>query len=237
MIPFIRRRGIPFIWKTTYVVGGVFIGCVLALLNAIFSEPNKKTKRIAILGHTLSGKSTLWKGLQYLERQNDRNHKATHYEEIKEFEMSVNKEGKKITIAESADIGGDYILLEEFIDKVVRDDTHIFYLIDATKLAENEEEIKKHFKLIEDYIRGLYKDIPTDPLELNPSRPAEVSQKELKNVTMEVLFTHVDQEGFDINAMKEFIEKNNIKSSKNVNLLEMDSILRIRQGIIDSVKE
>lgn len=116
---------------------GFFPLAILAYLISIIPSP--ETKRIAILGHKGSGKTTLWKKLKG-ELSHSSETSVTHdAEKIDQFTIQCN-DGRTLTIAATKDIGGSKENFKQYFEEVVPPSTFVYYLIDATVLLKEDSK-------------------------------------------------------------------------------------------------
>lgn len=90
--------------------------------------PNEANS-IVILGTKRSGKSTLWKGLGGIETVKAN----TSIEPVKSFDI-VRKDGSKVTVSETYDIGGEDELVANY-GLIIKEDTFIYYLVDSNEVT------------------------------------------------------------------------------------------------------
>lgn len=173
------------------------------LLEIIFKQrkPNKKTVKIIILGPQYSGKTELWCGLRRIVNKSKGGTEGKS--EIKEFELGKKKDGTKVFVEDSIDIGGGDSYVKEYDNLLVSDGTFIYYLIDVRKIKQDKEDTRIRLRKI----------------------ASLVTKKDLHNCGITILGTHIDTDDEDGNypgtkddAKKEIIREilgNTIKGLKS----------------------
>lgn len=125
------------------ILGLPFILIWLIIIIIKDNIPNKKTRKIAILGEVDSGKTVLWCKLQdkpYTKR-------ATYKEQIKQFPIT-RKDGTIVYVENTYDIGGlDRFVGEEY-KEIIKDGTFVYYLVDLTKLQEKRDTTRQRLTKI-----------------------------------------------------------------------------------------
>ncbi len=89
-----------------------------------------KASYIVILGPKRSGKSNLWKDLGGIEEVKAN----TGYEPIQSFEIKRSN-GTTVKISETADIGGEDEFVGDYYDRLIKEDTFIYYLVDSNDVT------------------------------------------------------------------------------------------------------
>ncbi len=120
---------LPLLALIPLIVGGsIFIG---GEIWDILTDDSKKTlracKKIVILGDRGSGKTTLWNGLRGL-RTSGGYTQTMGLENIESFDIKVN--GRTVTIAKGADIGGSEELVGSYYKKLLTVEGDKLILVD-----------------------------------------------------------------------------------------------------------
>ena len=100
---------------------------LIDLIDLLFPD---KAKNIIILGTKRSGKSTLWKGLGGIQsvRAN------TRLEPIRSF-VITRKDGSKVTISETYDIGGEEENVKDY-SRIIKEEPFIYYLVNSNEVSD-----------------------------------------------------------------------------------------------------
>lgn len=151
------------LWPLAILFGGL-----IALLIGLASSPNQKTKRIVILGSSMSGKTTLWNQLRnravgYMYNP------TTGVSYVESFTIKVDSHEVKVLAAK--DIGGSDTMVRYYDELIKENDTFIYFLVDLTKLQEAKQEIRARLQLVSKCIKD----------------------KKLNNCGFKIIATHFDQ--------------------------------------------
>lgn len=198
-----------------------FFGWKLArLVWMIWKEyhPDSTTKSIVILGCAGSGKTHLWRKLQ--GEHYDESDRATHLEKVKSFVLGRNRNGI-VHVKETDDIAGSDGFIKKY-DKLIEDDTFVYFLINLTRLEEEKQD--------------------------NRSRLDKIGRikRNKKNVKLNIIGTHAIE--YNINekaARKAILEKvfskdiKTIKTPNNIRIIDTKDDARIeelRNEILKSIE-
>lgn len=213
------QEAIPFI----PIVIGMLIAAAMGYGIKLYFFPSKKTKKIAILGYMLSGKTTLWAQLR--NRICSKDYYPTYEDAIDCFVISVD--GRKVSICATKDIGGGDNWVQHYED-VIDDGTFIYYLVDLTRLKETKREIRSRLQKISKIIK----------------------EKKYKDCGLKIIATHYDvysmNKGYSsredaAGEVKQVIDAKSIKDFDididdrviAVNLLDPNDIETIKREIIN----
>ena len=186
------------IWPIIPVLG-------LSLLWKYFRKkqsPDSTTKSIVILGCSGSGKTHLWQKLQGMEFE--RIDKATGSPEyVESFDLGKNANGIVVKVKTTKDIPGLPGFVGEYYDKLIENDTFIYYLINLTRIEAEKDDNQARLCKIESVIR------------------------EKKNAKLKLIGTHFgDFEGNKndaIGAIDE-IARDSISTFCNIQIVELKNI-------------
>lgn len=175
----------------------VLIGSFLVFLMSLPDSPNEKTKRIVILGSSMSGKTTLWKQLKdRLVGYDDHvstsgkaviasgEYRTTGLATIDSFKVKYKE--NEVRILATKDIGGGDLWVKYYDELITEDGTFIYFLVDLTKLQDAKQEIRSRLQLISKHIKD----------------------KKLSNCGFKIVATHFDEyeekmEGQDYMTVRE----------------------------------
>lgn len=175
----------------------VLIGSFLVFLMSLPDSPNEKTKRIVILGSSMSGKTTLWKQLKdRLVGYDDHvstsgkaviasgKYRTTGLATIDSFKVKYKE--NEVRILATKDIGGGDLWVKYYDELITEDGTFIYFLVDLTKLQDAKQEIRSRLQLISKHIKD----------------------KKLSNCGFKIVATHFDEyeekmEGQDYMTVRE----------------------------------
>ena len=175
----------------------VLIGGFLVFLMSLPDSPNEKTKRIVILGSSMSGKTTLWKQLKdRLVGYDDHvstsgkaviasgEYRTTGLATIDSFKVKYKE--NEVRILATKDIGGGDLWVKYYDELITEDGTFIYFLVDLTKLQDAKQEILSRLQLISKHIKD----------------------KKLSNCGFKIVATHFDEyeekmEGQDYMTVRE----------------------------------
>lgn len=192
------------------------------------TKPNIKTKSIVILGTKASGKTTLWNRLKGYKFSGE--YKVTALDKVEKF--IIEKAGKAVEIESTKDIGGGDSWVTEY-DKIIKKDTFILYLVNATDLIEKAgaQPVRSRIQKIQNIIYN----------------------NRLENVGFRIYITHTDKfleknpdmtDAMLIIVMKKYLDLESIKVKNDVkyeytavNLISDSDIDTIKKDIIDKVYE
>lgn len=146
----------------------ILFGGLIALLIGLASSPNQKTKRIVILGSSMSGKTTLWNQLR---------NRAVGYKyaptvvlsDVESFTIKIDS--REVKVLATKDIGGSDMMVRYYDELIKENDTFIYFLVDLTKLQEAKQEIRARLQLVSKCIKD----------------------KKLNNCGFKIVATHFDQ--------------------------------------------
>lgn len=175
----------------------VLIGSFFIFLMSLSDSPNEKTKRIVILGSSMSGKTTLWKQLKdRLVGYDDHvstsgktviasnEYRTTGLATIDSFKVKYKE--NEVRILATKDIGGGDLWVKYYDELITEDGTFIYFLVDLTKLQDAKQEIRSRLQLISKHIKD----------------------KKLSNCGFKIVATHFDEyekkmEGQDYMTVRE----------------------------------
>lgn len=175
----------------------VLIGSFFIFLMSLSDSPNEKTKRIVILGSSMSGKTTLWKQLKdRLVGYDDHvstsgkaviasnEYRTTELATIDSFKVKYKE--NEVRILATKDIGGGDLWVKYYDELITEDGTFIYFLVDLTKLQDAKQEIRSRLQLISKHIKD----------------------KKLSNCGFKIVATHFDEyekkmEGQDYMTVRE----------------------------------
>ena len=151
-------------------------------LMSLSDSPNEKTKRIVILGSSMSGKTTLWKQLKdRLVGYDDHistsgkaviasdEYRTTGLATIDSFKVKYKE--NEVRILATKDIGGGDLWVKYYDELITEDGTFIYFLVDLTKLQDAKQEIRSRLQLISKHIKD----------------------KKLSNCGFKIVATHFDE--------------------------------------------
>lgn len=124
------------------VLGPILLGLLIKALSA------KDATSIAIFGSKAAGKTTLW---QQLKGEFENRKYIPTIEKVAINEFTIEYNGKKKTIKETADLGGG----DEFVKRygeIIENGTFVYYLIDLTTLNEKKDETRARLQAICKYV-------------------------------------------------------------------------------------
>ena len=160
----------------------VLIGSFFIFLMSLSDSPNEKTKRIVILGSSMSGKTTLWKQLKdRLVGYDDHistsgkaviasdEYRTTGLATIDSFKVKYKE--NEVRILATKDIGGGDLWVKYYDELITEDGTFIYFLVDLTKLQDAKQEIRSRLQLISKRIKD----------------------KKLSNCGFKIVATHFDE--------------------------------------------
>lgn len=160
----------------------VLIGSFFIFLMSLSDSPNEKTKRIVILGSSMSGKTTLWKQLKdRLVGYDDHistsgkaviasdEYRTTGLATIDSFKVKYKE--NEVRILATKDIGGGDLWVKYYDELIKEDGTFIYFLVDLTKLQDAKQEIRSRLQLISKHIKD----------------------KKLSNCGFKIVATHFDE--------------------------------------------
>ena len=127
----------------------IMFGGLIALLIGLASSPNEKTRRIVILGSSMSGKTTLWNQLKNLKVGDD--YVTTGQTAIDSFK--VKYKDHEVRVLATKDIGGSDAWVKFYDELITEDGTFIYFLVDLTKLSDAKQEIRSRLQLISKCIK------------------------------------------------------------------------------------
>ena len=158
----------------------LIIKTIIEIIKDLIFKPNKETKKIVILGCKESGKTELWSRLGAKLKESSMNRTAE--QAVSEFTISKNE--KKITIAETKDIGGgdDWVSV---YDELITDGTFIYYLING-----HDFEKESDFKEVKSRIEKI-----------------SICTKKKENCGLKILITHFDEISFTEQELKQKIKQ------------------------------
>ena len=191
------------------IIIAVLIGGFLVFLMSLPDSPNEKTKRIVILGSSMSGKTTLWKQLKdRLVGYDDHvstsgkaviasgEYRTTGLATIDSFKVKYKE--NEVRILATKDIGGGDLWVKYYDELITEDGTFIYFLVDLTKLQDAKQEIRSRLQLISKHIKD----------------------KKLSNCGFKIVATHFDEyeekmEGQDYMTVREKAINDVLKSLAN----------------------
>lgn len=159
-------------------IAAILFGALIALLIGLSSSPNQKTRRIVILGSSMSGKTTLWNQLRNRTVGSVYN-PTTGFSDVESFTVKVD--ANEVKVLATKDIGGSDTLVKYYGELVNENGTFIYFLIDLMKLQGAKQEIRARLQLISKCIKD----------------------KNLKDCGFKIIATHFDQYEEDHKKRKE----------------------------------
>lgn len=110
----------------------------------IGSSPSPETRSIVIAGSVASGKTTLWQQLRNIIPPKD--HVLTDDPvPIESFDIKI---GDRIVRIESTmDLGGTDYLFRDY-DKLIKEGTFVYFLVDLTRIEDKKNEIRARIQKI-----------------------------------------------------------------------------------------
>lgn len=133
------------IWIIAIMFGGLSV-----LLIGLASSPNKRTRRIVILGSSMSGKTTLWNQLK--NRKIGYDYIPTPGQTAIES-FKVKYKDHEVKVIDTTDIGGSDAWVKYYNELITKDGTFIYFLVDLTKLSDAKQEIRSRLQLISKCIK------------------------------------------------------------------------------------
>ena len=133
------------IWIIAMMFGGLS-----ALLIGLASSPNEKTRRIVILGSSMSGKTTLWNKLK--NRKVGYDYVPTPGQTAIDS-FKVKYKDHEVRVLATKDIGGSDAWVKFYDELITEDGTFIYFLVDLTKLSDAKQEIRSRLQLISKCIK------------------------------------------------------------------------------------
>lgn len=133
------------IWIIAIMFGGLTV-----LLIGLASSPNKRTRRIVILGSSMSGKTTLWNQLK--NRKIGYDYIPTPGQTAIES-FKVKYKDHEVKVIDTTDIGGSDAWVKYYNELITKDGTFIYFLVDLTKLSDAKQEIRSRLQLISKCIK------------------------------------------------------------------------------------
>lgn len=133
------------IWIIAIMFGGLSV-----LLIGLASSPNKRTRRIVILGSSMSGKTTLWNQLK--NRKIGYDYIPTPGQTAIES-FKVKYKDHEVKVIDTKDIGGSDAWVKYYNELITKDGTFIYFLVDLTKLSDAKQEIRSRLQLISKCIK------------------------------------------------------------------------------------
>ena len=127
----------------------IMFGGLIALLIGLASSPDERTRRIVILGSSMSGKTTLWNQLKNLKVGDD--YVTTGQTAIDSFK--VKYKDHEVRVLATKDIGGSDAWVKFYDELITEDGTFIYFLVDLTKLSDAKQEIRSRLQLISKCIK------------------------------------------------------------------------------------
>ncbi len=153
--------------KPYWLVLAEDLGRIIVRYIAKIFRPNKKTKRIIILGSKAAGKTTLWNKLRGRIVGSDCF--ATQTTKIDSFD--VQSGGHVVEVQKTMDIGGGDLYVSYYEKLINEDGTFVYFLIDLMSLDETNQEVRSRLQLISKIIKD----------------------KKLKDCGFKILATHYDK--------------------------------------------
>lgn len=144
----------------------ILLGLPIDVWLGTITRPNKKTKKILILGMKGAGKTTLWNKL----REINSIPRETSISPIKSFPLK-RIDGSEITIESTKDIGGDNVYVSDNYEELIQKDSFIYFLFDIRKIEQDKKAIKARMMKIWSHI----------------------SKHNIENVSMQLVATHFDE--------------------------------------------
>lgn len=138
------------------------------LLKKMLSSPNEKTRRIVILGSSMSGKTTLWNQLKDCKVGYDYN--PTPGQAIIDS-FKVKYKDHEVKVLATKDIGGGDAWVKFYDELIKENGTFIYFLVDLTRLSEAKQEMRSRLQVISKCIMD----------------------KKLNNCGLKIIATHYDE--------------------------------------------
>lgn len=152
------------IWIIAIMFGGI-----ITLLLGLASSPNEeKTRRIIILGSSMSGKTTLWNQLK--NRKIGYDYIPTPGQTVIDS-FKVKYKDHEVRVLATKDIGGSDAWVKYYNELIIEDGTFIYFLVDLTRLQDAKQEIRSRLQLISKCIKD----------------------KKLNNCGFKIIATHFDE--------------------------------------------
>lgn len=133
------------IWIIAIMFGGL-----IALLIGLASSPDERTRRIVILGSSMSGKTTLWNQLK--NRKVGYDYIPTPGQ-VAVDSFKVKYKDHEVRVLATKDIGGSDAWVKFYDELITEDGTFIYFLVDLTKLSDAKQEIRSRLQLISKCIK------------------------------------------------------------------------------------
>ena len=191
------------IWIIAIMFGGL-----IALLIGLASSPDERTRRIVILGSSMSGKTTLWNQLK--NRKIGYDYIPTPGQTVIDS-FKVKYKDHEVRVLATKDIGGSDAWVKYYNELITEDGTFIYFLVDLTRLQDAKQEIRSRLQLISKCIKDKklndcgFKIIAThfdeydknnyNLLEKTKKAKAEVisvlTDKEIKNCSLKIDLDHI----------------------------------------------
>ena len=127
------------IWIIAIMFGGIIF------LIGLASSPNERTRRIVILGSSMSGKTTLWNQLK--NRKVGYDYIPTPGQTAIDS-FKVKYKDHEVRVLATKDIGGSDAWVKFYDELITEDGTFIYFLVDLTKLSDAKQEIRSRLQLI-----------------------------------------------------------------------------------------
>ena len=134
------------IWIIAIMFGGI-----ITLLFGLASSPNEeRTRRIIILGSSMSGKTTLWNQLK--NRKIGYDYIPTPGQTVIDS-FKVKYKDHEVRVLATKDIGGSDAWVKYYNELITEDGTFIYFLVDLTRLQDAKQEIRSRLQLISKCIK------------------------------------------------------------------------------------
>lgn len=104
---------------------------VVLILLFLFGLLPDKANNVVIVGTKRSGKTTLWKDLGGIKTVKPN----TSTDRIESF-VVTRKNGTKVTVSETYDMGGENEYVASYGSIIDKDDTFIYYLVDSNEVKD-----------------------------------------------------------------------------------------------------
>lgn len=146
----------------------IMFGGLIALLIGLASSPDERTRRIVILGSSMSGKTTLWNQLK--NRKVGYDYIPTPGQ-VAVDSFKVKYKDHEVRVLATKDVGGSDAWVKFYDELITEDGTFIYFLVDLTKLSDAKQEIRSRLQLISKCIKD----------------------KKLNNCGFKIIATHFDE--------------------------------------------